>query len=35
METLEIDATVNENLEGEIYKIPKKIINIIMKLKLN
>lgn len=22
--TLEIDATVNENLEGEIYKIPKK-----------
>ena len=36
METnLEIDAIVNENLEEEIYIIPKKILNIIMKLKLN
>lgn len=33
--TIKIDSIFNKNLEEEIYIIPKKILNIIMKLKLN
>jgi len=32
---IKIDDIINENTEEEIYIIPKKILNIIMKLKLN